>query len=417
MLKRGLIFAIPNAFAESLVGFGDDQGGSVQKIVPSADYAHLPGLDLQMEKRGIPRRLKVIRWDPIFKKISEIKDGKLNKATDTLDGGKGWGGLLAVNNGYILLVDAILDQIAEEGKKTVSTKFKAIFFDNLLKSLQKITKSAIPSVSTRLKKYGSDPILNVCFTFLKTGAKLFLFGGIKKTEEGAEYAGVKDPKNWVKPLQNTCKGKFEDFLYKIVKKIYPPVFNFVESIPDKIFDMLVKHVVPVKYFAKEIVLSLYLGKTQDVCAKVGKDQCASPTPLCEWNPKTDTCGIRESLVLKTSTDFLSWVFWKIVFKNLINNIKKLVNVDKLFYDKLPSWKPEEGKPVGWANSVAPLAVYLFILEVLSTWAKGSPKEETEEKPEEEGEEKPEEEKPKKEKLEEEGEEEPEEEKPEDGSEK
>jgi len=410
MLKRGLIFAIPNAFAESLVGFGDDQGGSVQKIVPSADYAHLPALDLQIEKRGSPRRLAADpnskKWTPIFEKLSKLMEGS----------DKGWKAVFPVKNGYILFFDAILDQIEKEGKKTVSTKFKAIFFDNLLKSLQKITKSAIPSV---LKKYGSDPILNVCFTFLKTGAKLFLFGGIKQiyVDKNTDYAGVKDPENWVKPLQNTYKGKFEDFSYKIVKKIYPPVFNFVESVPGKIFDMLVKHVVPVKYFAKEIVLSVYLGKTQDVCAKVGKDQCASPTPLCEWNPKTDTCGIRESLVLKTSTDFLSWVFWKIVFKNLINNIKEWFNVDKIFYDNIPYWKPEEGKPVGWANSVAPLAVYLFILEVLSTWAKGSPKEETEEKPEEEGEEKPEEEKPKKEKLEEEGEEEPEEEKPEDGSEK
>ena len=41
MLLRGLIFIIPNALAESLVRFGGDQGGNAQKIVTSADCAHL----------------------------------------------------------------------------------------------------------------------------------------------------------------------------------------------------------------------------------------------------------------------------------------------------------------------------------------------------------------------------------------
>ena len=41
MLQRGLIFVIPNALATSLMGFGDDQGGNVQKIVTSADFTHL----------------------------------------------------------------------------------------------------------------------------------------------------------------------------------------------------------------------------------------------------------------------------------------------------------------------------------------------------------------------------------------
>lgn len=404
MLQRGLIFVIPNALAKSLMGFGDDQGGNVQKLVTSADCAHLssnavwytdclkttneetsedknendPGQQLRMEKRVIPRRLasKETRWD----KFTAF----------------GWD-LFKIENGHNILVEAIVEEIAIKGKKEISKKFEAIFIKDFVKIIQKFTKAKIPTVSTGLQKYFVEPIVNFVFGLIKIGVTLFFFKGLKNGEKKTNY-GFLVLHSWNEALRLQFTINLEILVYKIIKKVYPPAFNFAESIPDKVIDLFVEKVGPVKYFMKKIALSLYSKKIDDTCAKSGKDQCASPTPVCEWNPKTDKCGIRESLLLEQSKDLLSWVFWKIVFKHFIDFSKKKLGV-KEWYKEIP-FLPEANEEMDSAMQKScawKLAGWLLALEFLSPLfaeskkTKGTAEEKSEEKPEEKSTEEPEEE--------------------------
>ena len=87
----------------------------------------------------------------------------------------------------------------------------------------------------------------------------------------------------------------------------------------------------------------------------------SPTPVCEWNPKTDKCGIRESLLLEQSKDLLSWVFWKIGFKHFIDPSKSYFEVNKKYEKLFPCLaKGNESK-----SCTGQLAVCLLALEFLS----------------------------------------------------
>jgi len=408
MLQRGLIFVIPNALAKSLMGFGDDQGGNVQKLVTSADCAHLssnavwytdclkttneetsedknendPGQQLRMEKRVIPRRLKETRWD----KFTAF----------------GWD-LFKIENGHNILVEAIVEEIAIKGKKEISKKFENIFINDFVKIIQKFTKAKIPTVSTGLQKYFVGPIVNFVFGFMETGVTLFFFGGLQNGKKKTNY-GFLVLASWNKKLRARFTRDFEKLVYQMIKKVYPPAFNFAESIPDKVIALFVEKVGPVKYFLKKIALSLYSKKIDDTCANSGKDQCASPTPVCEWNPKTDKCGIRESLLLEQSKDLLSWVFWKIGFKHFIDFLKKKLGVEE-WYNKipyLPVLEDENGNTLPMPSATQrtfamQLAVWLLALEFLSPLIaeskkiKGTAEEKSEEKPEEKSTEEPEEE--------------------------
>jgi len=405
MLQRGLIFVIPNALAKSLMGFGDDQGGNVQKLVTSADCAHLssnavwytdclkttneetsedenenyPGQKLRMEKRVIPRRLKdwkITRWDEF-------------KARH------GWD-LFKIENGHNILVEAIVEEIAIKGKGVIQKKFKAIFIDDFVKMFEKFTKAKIPTVSTGLQKYFVEPIFNFAFRFIKIGVKLFFFKGLKNGEKKDDHKGLLALTSWNGELRTQVIMKLENLGYQIIKKIYPPAFNLAESFPDKVIALFVEKVGPVKYFLKKIALSLKYKKIDDTCANSGKDQCASPTPVCEWNPKTDKCGIRESLLLEQSKDLLSWVFWNIVFAYFKSFLKWKFDVDA-WYDKIPFLPTEKETKEVTKKVTMQLAGCLLVLEFLSPLfaeskkTKGTAEEKSEEKPEEKSTEEPEEE--------------------------
>ena len=87
----------------------------------------------------------------------------------------------------------------------------------------------------------------------------------------------------------------------------------------------------------------------------------SPTPVCEWNPKTDKCGIRESLLLEQPKDLLFWVFWKIGFKHFIDPSKSYFEVNKKYEKLFPCLaKGNESK-----SCTGQLAVCLLALEFLS----------------------------------------------------